>query len=191
MSAMPAEIIPAETGPVPMLPAQREASTAQRQAGAGPHRSGSRTRSTGARSRPAGVRACSAALRAEPVAALQPAPALRPAAPSAARAAGSVRPHLTARGRSALIAGAVIVATLLWFAVASATHGLARTVPPRAGGQAPAAQIVVQPGQTLWSIATQADPSADPRLVIQQIVSMNSLTSENIVAGQHLRVPQG
>jgi LysM repeat protein len=83
------------------------------------------------------------------------------------------------------------VATLLWFAVASAIQGPARTAAPRAGGDAPASQIVVQPGQTLWSIATQADPSADPRLVVQQIVSMNSLTSENIVAGQHLRIPQG
>jgi LysM repeat protein len=51
-------------------------------------------------------------------------------------------------------------------------------------------QIVVQPGQTLWSIAEQADPTADTRLVVQQIVTTNSLSSQNLTAGQHLTVPQ-
>ena len=50
-------------------------------------------------------------------------------------------------------------------------------------------QVVVQPGQTLWSIAAQADPAADTRLVIQRIVTANSLTSENITAGQRLWIP--
>jgi LysM domain len=218
MSAMPAEIVPAEIKPAGIKPAEtepvaaqpavrlvgpaerqvgtaerqagtaeRRVGTGERQVGARPRRSSSRPRSTGPRPRPAGVRACSAALRAEPIVALQPAPA----APPTRRAAESPRPHLTTRGRSALVAGAVIVATLLWFAVASATQGPARALPSGTGGQAPATQVVVQPGQTLWSIAVQADPSADPRLVVQQIVSMNSLSSENIAVGQHLRIPQG
>jgi hypothetical protein len=178
MSAMPVEIIPAETesDPVPSAP---------RQAGARPRRSGPRPRSTGPRQRPASVRACSAALRAEPVTALQPAPAPRPV-----RAAESPHAHLTGRGRFALVAGAVIVATLLWFAIASAVQGPAHVAAPPAGGQA-TSEIIVQPGQTLWSIAESAAPSADPRLVVQQIVAMNSLANENIAAGQHLRVPQG
>jgi LysM domain len=181
MSAMPAEIFPVETGSDPVLPAQRRAAQAQAaRPGAGARRPGSRVRS-GPRPRPSGVRACSAALRAEPAA--LPAPA--PVAPRVT----SERPRLTGRGRLAAVAGAVIVATLLWFAVATAIQGPARAAAPRAGGGAPVAQIVVQPGQTLWSIAQQADPSADPRLVIQQIVSMNSLATENLVAGQRLRVP--
>jgi len=165
---------------------ERQASTVERRAGAKPRRAGSRTRSAGPRPRSAGVRACSPALRAEPAVALAPAPV----APSVRHTTESPRPRLTARGRSALIAGAVIVATMLWFAVATATQAPARPASPRAAGQAPVAQIVVQPGQTLWSIAVQADPSADTRLVVQQIMSMNSLTSENVTAGQHLRVPQ-
>jgi LysM repeat protein len=48
-------------------------------------------------------------------------------------------------------------------------------------------RIVVQPGQTLWSIATQADP----RQVVQQILTANTLTRENITAGQRLWVPGG
>jgi LysM repeat protein len=51
-------------------------------------------------------------------------------------------------------------------------------------------EIVVRPGQTLWSIASAAEPSADPRVVVQQIISVNSLTSTQIVAGQLLWVPR-
>jgi Tfp pilus assembly protein FimV len=51
-------------------------------------------------------------------------------------------------------------------------------------------QIVVQPGQTLWSIAAQAEPSADPRQVIPEIMTANSLTSFNLQAGQLLWIPR-
>jgi LysM repeat protein len=86
-------------------------------------------------------------------------------------------------------AGAVIVASLLWFGVASA-QASNHAASPAAGGHAATSQVVVQPGQTLWSIALQADPSADTRLVVQRIVALNSLTGENLTAGQHLWVPQ-
>jgi nucleoid-associated protein YgaU len=169
MSALPVEPLPAE--PLPVEPASRS------------------PRRASPRPRPAGVRACSAALRAEPAATAQQAPVvLRSAVEPAVSQAP--RPRLTARGRSVLAAGAVIVGSLLWFGVASA-QGAEHGVPSGAGGQAAIAQVVVQPGQTLWSIALQADPSADPRLVVQRIVAMNSLTGENLTAGQHLRVPQG
>ena len=36
-------------------------------------------------------------------------------------------------------------------------------------------RIVVQPGQTLWTIAMRADPQADPRQVVQQIIAANAL----------------
>jgi len=51
-------------------------------------------------------------------------------------------------------------------------------------------QIVVQPGQTLWSIASAAEPSADPRAVIQQIMSVNTLSGPGIQVGQLLWVPR-
>jgi LysM repeat protein len=52
-------------------------------------------------------------------------------------------------------------------------------------------QIVVRPGQTLWSIAAAAEPSADPRIVIQQIIDANALGGNTIRAGQLLWVPKG
>jgi hypothetical protein len=105
-------------------------------------------------------------------------------------AAGSSRLRLTRRGRSVAVACAVVVASLLWFAVATAAQASDHGVSPHPAGHA-MSRIVVQPGQTLWSIATQADPAADPRRVVQQIVTANTLTSENITAGQRLWVPRG
>jgi hypothetical protein len=37
----------------------------------------------------------------------------------------------------------------------------------------------------------QADPHADPRLVVQQIMAANSLSAGSLQAGQHLLVPRG
>jgi LysM repeat protein len=51
-------------------------------------------------------------------------------------------------------------------------------------------RVVVRPGQTLWSIATKADPSADPRVVIQQIIDDNALSGTTVSAGQVLWVPR-
>jgi hypothetical protein len=51
-------------------------------------------------------------------------------------------------------------------------------------------QVVVQPGQTLWSIASAAEPTADPRSVIQEIMSVNALNGTDIQAGQLLWVPR-
>jgi hypothetical protein len=51
-------------------------------------------------------------------------------------------------------------------------------------------RVVVLPGQTLWSIAMKADPAADPRAVIQQIVDDNALAGTAITAGQVLWVPR-
>ena len=122
-----------------------------------------------------------------------PAPVVRrvPVARPLAPAAQPSRVRLTRRGRLALTAGGVLTMSLLWFAAASAAHAADRGAPAVPGTHTATTQIVVQPGQTLWSIAAQADPGADPRAVIQQIVTANKLTTENLTAGQHLWVPRG
>jgi LysM repeat protein len=52
-------------------------------------------------------------------------------------------------------------------------------------------QVVVQPGQTLWSIAAAAEPSANPWTVVQQIIDANALSGARVQAGQLLWVPKG
>jgi LysM repeat protein len=51
-------------------------------------------------------------------------------------------------------------------------------------------QIVVQPGQTLWSVAGAAEPSGNAWAVVQQIMDVNSLSGTSIKAGQLLWVPR-
>jgi hypothetical protein len=106
--------------------------------------------------------------------------------------AGRVR--LTRRGRVVLAAFAVMAATalvmLFWLSVAGGAQASSHGLRPGAAYQG-MTRVVVQPGQTLWSIASQAEPTADPRLVIQQITEVNALSSPVIQPGESLWVPKG
>ena len=56
------------------------------------------------------------------------------------------------------------------------------------GGEA-AATVVVQPGDTLWTIAAERYPGDDPRTRIDEIEHLNNLSSPVIVVGETLRLP--
>jgi hypothetical protein len=43
----------------------------------------------------------------------------------------------------------------------------------------------------MWSLAQANDPDADPRLVVQQIQQLNSLTGDQLQPGEVLWVPRG
>jgi hypothetical protein len=98
--------------------------------------------------------------------------------------------RLTRRGRIVVAVTAALLVTiisLLAAGVAQATnHGLS----PRAARQN-LVQVVVRPGQTLWSVAESADPDQDTRVVVRQIVDLNSLSGPTVQAGQQLWVPRG
>ena len=49
--------------------------------------------------------------------------------------------------------------------------------------------VVVQPGDTLWSVAERSDPAADPRAVVDRIRELNGLHGDAVVAGAVLEVP--
>jgi len=51
--------------------------------------------------------------------------------------------------------------------------------------------VVVQPGDTLWTIADRTAPDRDPREVIYQIREINGLPDASIQIGQRLAVPPG
>ena len=101
--------------------------------------------------------------------------------------------RLTRRGRivvGALIAIAVAgVAALIWVAVAGRAEAVGHVRPGTPAAHS-MLRIVVRPGDTLWGIAAKADPTADPRIVIQQIVDDNALSGTAISAGQVLWVPR-
>jgi hypothetical protein len=117
----------------------------------------------------------------------RPASAVRPAMPGAA---GPVR--LTRRGRAVVGGLAVLLAVLaaVLLSLAGSGGALAANHGAAGSGYQGLRQVVVQPGQTLWSLAAAADPSADPRLVIPQIVSANALAGSTIYPGEQLWVPR-
>jgi hypothetical protein len=100
--------------------------------------------------------------------------------------------RLTRRGRlvvwalATLTAAAVLIPVWLLAAAGAqaANHGL-----PPAAVHAGLRQVIVRPGQTLWSIAMAAEPTADPRVVTQEIMQVNALSSQVLVPGESLWVP--
>ena len=113
----------------------------------------------------------------------------RPARPMSARQPASPPLRLTRRGRVVVAAAAVLLVAALSLIASGAAQAISHSVSPRPAGRA-LAQVVVRPGQSLWSVAQSADPNADTRLVIQQIVELNSLSGNTVVAGQRLWVPR-
>ena len=118
---------------------------------------------------------------------------LRPAGETVRQTSQPQPVRLTRRGR--VVVGALVViavawiAAMIWVAAAGRAHAAGHLRPG-----SPAAhsmlRVVVRPGDTLWSIAAKADPTADPRIVIQQIVDDNALSGTAISVGQVLWVPR-
>jgi len=96
--------------------------------------------------------------------------------------------RLTRRGRAVAAGASALAIGALSIAAATAAQA-AHTGQPTPGGYA--AKVEVRPGQSLWSLAEAYDPDADPRLVIQQIEQMNSMTGDQLQPGEALWVPRG
>jgi len=131
--------------------------------------------------------------RREPVPAPAPSYPARshPARAQAARAeAASVPLRLTRRGRVVVAVATALVLAVLSLVIAASAQATNHPVPSSAA-QRGLAQVTVSPGQSLWSVAENADPAADTRVVIQQILELNGLTSDTVYAGQRLWVPRG
>jgi hypothetical protein len=92
--------------------------------------------------------------------------------------------RLTRRGRLVMV---MVVMTLL--VVAGFTLG--RSVSFAAGPAHPVTHhsVVVEPGETLWSVAVRIAPHQDPRLVVADIESLNHLADADVEPGQQLLVP--
>ena len=97
--------------------------------------------------------------------------------------------RLTRRGRIVVAVAAALVLAALSLVIAGAAQATNHPVSARTAQQN-LAQVTVHPGQSLWSVAESADPNADTRVVIQQIIELNSLTGNAVFAGQRLWVPR-
>lgn len=100
--------------------------------------------------------------------------------------ARSPKLRLTPRGRRVLmtLAAAPLVIAALAFALNGG--GANATLSGSAQGFT---YVTVEAGQTLWQLATELEPAADPREVIARIVTLNQLESADVAAGQELAIP--
>jgi len=89
------------------------------------------------------------------------------------------------RRRTVAVVAAALVAVLMSPLAAGAVR--------RGEPSAPAAQqvVVVQSGDTLWSIAQRARPGDDPRVVTGEIAAVNGVQPGALTVGSSLVVPPG
>jgi hypothetical protein len=90
--------------------------------------------------------------------------------------------RLTRRGRLVIVG--LGLAAALGFGAVAATSVMADS------GPAPTRVVHVQPGQTLWDIASAASDGGDVRSTMAQLERLNHLDSGSLQVGQTLRVPR-
>jgi hypothetical protein len=80
---------------------------------------------------------------------------------------------------------------VLFLVVAAAVYGAFGLGRANAGAEpGPAAhQVVVQQGDSLWSIANRVSPNQDPRDVVGKLESINHLHGSSVEVGQTLQLP--
>jgi hypothetical protein len=118
----------------------------------------------------------------------RPRASLRPAEVVPEPEAHSGRLRLTRRGR-VVFTTLASVPLVLWALVSVLSAGGAAADADGAAVGASLSYVIVDAGASLWEIAVAVDPSADPRVVIEDIVRLNGLDDAVIEPGQRLAVP--
>ena len=90
------------------------------------------------------------------------------------------------------LAVVLVVVVALTLLATAAVARFAGGAPSAAGGPSngvvtAAPTVVVQPGDTLWSIAADIAPTADVRITVDQLIALNGASP--IVPGQELTLP--
>jgi hypothetical protein len=96
------------------------------------------------------------------------------------------RLRITRRGRA--VVAALVAVPLVVVAGALVLNG-GGAVASDTTGVTEFQHVTVDGGETLWQVASEIDPDADPRDVIADLVSLNNLPSAEVSAGQSLAVP--
>jgi hypothetical protein len=94
---------------------------------------------------------------------------------------------LTRRGRIVVRLG--LVAAVLLAVVAVVLVGGGAAMAGRTSGPLPVQYRVVHAGETLWGIAGEVAPDADPRDTVARIIDLNELSGAQVRPGMRLAVP--
>lgn len=100
-----------------------------------------------------------------------------------------VRLTLTSRGRSVVMVSALILATSTFAATFSAFNGAAASTTAVTAAPISAEEIIVQPGESYWSIARAIAPGRSTQDVIDQIHELNPFAGATLQAGTKILVP--
>ncbi len=102
------------------------------------------------------------------------------------------RLRLTRRGRIVFttLAAAPLVAVVVFLGLGNldAVAG-SNVAAPNSSTTASFTYVSVAPGQSLWQLAEQVAPQADPREVVADILALNGLQSADVQPGQKLAIP--
>ena len=114
--------------------------------------------------------------------------AITPRLASTPRAVEPRRPRLrlTRRGRvvfTTLAALPLVIAALVFSLNGGTAWGSLE------GSSTSFEYVTVESGQSLWQLAEQLAPAADPRDVIDALMRLNGLSSADVYAGQELAIP--
>lgn len=93
------------------------------------------------------------------------------------------RGHILVKGVLGSALAAVVAATAVRIATAATSEPTRLDAPPAT------VTVVVQPGDTLWSIASRLNTPEDPREIVSEIKEVNQLASSRIMPGDVLIVP--
>ncbi len=107
------------------------------------------------------------------------------AAPAKPAAPGPRTPvyRLTRRGRLVVVVLALLVLAAIGMVFAAGSVATSEAEVTET--------VVVAPGETLWSIASETAGDGDVREMMQHLVDLNGLDDVALAAGQRLEVPAG
>jgi hypothetical protein len=96
--------------------------------------------------------------------------------------------RLTRRGRVVLtgLTALLITAAGIGTGIGAGIAHAAGPAPARAGET----RVTVSTGENLWWVAEKADPDADPRAIIAEVIGLNRLAGTTIYPGEQLWVPR-
>ncbi len=109
---------------------------------------------------------------------------VRSSAGERGQAAPSAGLHLTRRGRAVVVVLALVVAAVAFALGARSAAG--------APADVTVDRYVVQAGDTLWDIAAQSRGAGESvSAQVRELVRVNGLSGDQVVAGQEIVVPRG
>ncbi len=98
--------------------------------------------------------------------------------------------RLTRRGERVVAATVVLLTIAVFYCVSALVSTVVQASQSPIAESVATTTVTVMSGDTLWDIAVDIDPSADPRVTIDRIEHLNAMAPGSVLqAGQTLVVP--